>query len=241
MKQIFCFATGNIWRWYRLKNREVLLEILRGLDISGVELTFSSRDELFHFELSPSNLQWLRSLDYVSIHAPFGLFEVEESHSDIMKQINVLASLYRQVNARNTVIHPQGLLHQAAYLKQCRFQISTENMPRDRNLPISFIKKIFRKYPRMKLCLDVAHAYFWSKHETGRLVRAFGDRISQIHFSATYRRKDHQSLRKISRDFEYSIQPVLCLDVPVVIEEDIERRSMRYLKEEIKYIKGLFE
>ena len=92
----------------------------------------------------------------------------------------------------------------------------------------------------MKLCLDVSHAYTCSRHETRKLAQAFAGRISQIHFSGTYRRKSHRSLRKVSKAFMLSIQPIMELDVPIVIEEDMEVESMHYVHEEIAYCKSLF-
>ena len=89
------------------------------------------------------------------------------------------------------------------------------------------------------MCLDTAHAYSWSKFETYKLIDAFKEKISQIHFSGSYRRKQHVSLRKVSKDFILSIQPLKYLDVPIVIEEDIEIKSYQYLRQELKYIKNL--
>ena len=92
----------------------------------------------------------------------------------------------------------------------------------------------------MKLCLDVSHAYTCSRHETKQLAQAFADRISQIHLSGNYRRKSHQSLRKVSKAFMLSIRPIMELDVPIVIEEDMGIESMRYVREEIEHCKSLF-
>jgi hypothetical protein len=73
------------------------------------------------------------------------------------------------------------------------------------------------------------------------LIKAFKDRISQIHFSGTYRKRDHQSLRGVSKEFLLSIQPMKNLEVPLVMEEDIEPRSFQYVKEEFEYIRNLLD
>jgi len=241
MKRIFSFALGNIWRWNDSANRNILIDCVRKLDVSGVELTFAKKEELYSFILSRENKHWLRGLDYVTLHAPFRLYEGSENEKEVLRQINDISRIYNNTKAANVIIHPEDDLLSSEILKDCDFDMSTENLPPKSGVSTSDLRKILHKYPRMKLCLDVSHAYSWSKFETGKLVKAFKDRISQVHFSASYRKKDHQSFRKTSKDFLFSIKPIMKLEVPIVIEEDIEIRSLEYVKEEIAYIKNLFE
>ena len=107
-------------------------------------------------------------------------------------------------------------------------------------MPVACLKEILCKYPQMDLCLDTSHAYSWSKYETGKLIQNFGEKIAQIHFSGSYRRKQHVSLRRISNNFLFSIQPIQHLDVPIVIEEDMKQKSLKYLIDELEFIKRLF-
>ncbi len=88
--------------------------------------------------------------------------------------------------------------------------------------------------------LDISHAYLRSKYETARLIREFGSRLSQIHLSGTYRRKSHQSLQSVSRDFLQTIEDIKHLEVPLVIEEDFKVKSIAGVKEELTFIRGLF-
>ena len=239
MARIFSFALGNIWRWTKSKNRNVLIKYAKILDIDGVELTFAKKEELYSFKLSKDNKSWLKGLDYVSIHAPFKLIREAKNEEEIIKQLDIISKLYDEIEAKNVIIHPLDL-PEAEILKDYDFSILTENLPKRKNITISNLRKIFNKYPQIGLCLDVSHAYLWSKHETSKLVKAFKNKIMEIHLSGTYRRKDHQSLRKVSKDFLFSIQLIKKLNVPIVIEEDIEKRSLKFVKEEIEYIKSFF-
>ena len=241
MKRVFSFALGNIWRWDTSTNRNVLIDFARKLDVSGVELTLATKEELYSFSLSWKNKHWLRRLSYVTIHAPFRLFKDSENEKEVLNQIDEISRIYDNINAKNVIIHPEYDLFKSDILKNCEFELSTENLPRTSGVSISDLRKVLTKHPRMRLCLDVSHAYSWSKFETGKLIKAFKDRISQIHFSGTYRKRDHQSLRRVSKEFLLSIQPMKNLEIPLVIEEDIETRSFQYVKEELEYIRNLFD
>lgn len=46
-------------------------------------------------------------------------------------------------------------------------------------------------------------------------------------------------MRKVDKDFLFSIQPLQELNVPIVIEEDIKAKDLEFVKEEIKYVKSL--
>ena len=240
MKRVFSFALGNIWRWNTSTNRNALIDYVRKLDISGVELTFATKEELFSFNLSRNNKHWLKGLDYVTIHAPFRLIKGSKDQKEVIKQFNDISRLYDDINGKNVIIHPKDLLN-SDIPKNFECDISTENLPPRSGVSLLDLSKVLHKYPKMRLCLDVSHAYSWSRVETGKLTKAFKDKISQIHFSGTYRKRDHQSLRNVTKNFLLSIQPIKDLEIPIVIEEDIQTRSLGYVKEEIEYIKHLFD
>ena len=239
MKKIYSFATGNVRTWNNVKNRNVLLKYTRKLDINGIELTFSSKEELYAFKLSDQNKSWLKSLDYVTIHAPFKLVSKADNKEEIIKQLNIISELYNNINAKNVIIHPNQL-PELRIIKNYDFVVSTENLPKKRHITVEDLKVIFNKYRGIKLCIDISHAYLWSKYETNKLVEAFHDKISQIHFSGTYRKKDHQSLRKVTKEFLFSIQTIKELDIPIVIEGDIKEKSLKSVRKEIKCIKRFF-
>lgn len=240
MKRIFSFALGNVWSWTSSKNRDDLIKYARTLDVSGVEITFASKEEVCAFKLSNDNLSWLRQLDYVTIHAPFHLNRDSEDENEVIKQLDMISEMYNNINAKNVIIHTVSL-PSPRILKKYSFKVSTENTELRGHVTIPDLKKIFNQYPKIGLCLDVTHAYNWSKYETGNLVKAFKDKITQVHLSGNYRRKYHQSMRSVTKDFLLSIEPIKELKVPIVIEEDIKVKSQKYLKEEVDYIKNIFD
>jgi endonuclease IV len=240
MKRVISFALGNIWRWGESKNRADLIQYAKNLGVDGVEITFSSKEELYNFKLSEEDLNWLKSLKYVTIHAPFKLKRKSKDKQEIIKQCDIILKLYQQVNAKDVIIHPLDL-PSPEILAKYPFKVSTENLVKKRNVTITKLEKIFQEYPNIGLCLDVAHAYLWSKDETQKLIDAFSERITQFHLSGTYRKKDHQSLRIVTKKFLSSIEPIKKLNVPIVIEEEIFAKDLNYLKEEVEYIKQMFK
>jgi len=235
-----CFALGNIWRWNKSNNRNNLIKYAKKLNISGVELTFSSKLELFSFKLSKENKDWLKTLNYVSIHAPFSLISKSKNEKEIIKQLDLIEEIYNKINAKNVIIHPTEL-PPLKILNNYNFKYSTENMSKKKKVTITKMEELLNEYPEMGLCLDVAHAYRWSKNETGELIKNFKGKITQIHFSGTYKGKDHLSLKSVTKNFINSIKPIKELNVPIVIEEEIKIKSEKYLKEELKYIKSIFK
>ena len=240
MNHIISFALGSIWRWSDAKNRNSLLFYAKKLNTSGIELTFSTKEELYSFKVSENNKLWLKDLDYVSIHAPFKLMKKSENDEEIIKQLTIITKLYNEFNAKNVIIHPEEL-PLPEILDEFDVDVSTENLPPKNHISICDLRKIFYTYPNISLCLDVSHAYRWSKYETGNLIEAFKNKISQIHLSGTYKNKEHQSLRNVTKEFIFSIQPIKKLHVPIVIEEDTNIKNLKFIKDEIKYIRNFFD
>ncbi len=238
MDRIFGFATGNLWT---SKDMNRLLESIMEIGVSGVELTFGTKGELYSFRLSNKNRSWLRKLEYVSVHAPFRLVAESDGEEEVARQLDIIQGLYDDVDARNVVIHPDNL-PEPEILESYDFFVSTENLEKRRHVAIDDLKRIFRSYPKLGFCLDTSHAYTCSKEEATLLIRAFKNRISQVHFSGTYRNRRHQSLAHVTKDFLSSIQPVKKLDVPIVIEGGSRfTKGMQTVRKEVEQFKSFFK
>jgi len=240
MPRIISFALGTIWRWEKSKNRDVFIKYAKKLNIDGVELTFSSLEELFAFKLSLENEKFLKGLEYVTIHAPFDFIGDNTAEKEQIKQLEVISKIYKQVGAKNVIMHPNSL-PKKKILNKFDFKVSTENLRKKTNITIPCLKKIFQEYPKVGLCLDASHAYSWSKEETEKLIKNFGNRITQFHFSGAYRGKDHQSLRAVGKDFFSSIELLFKSKTPIVIEEDIQIKNEKFLKDEVEFIRKMFK
>lgn len=239
MKRSINFAIGNIHKWGRSENRTELFQYLKHLPIDGVEITLATKRDLYAFNLSKEDEKWLRSFKWVSIHAPFRLVRKADNEEEVIKQLEVLFSLYKRIDAQNVVIHPLDL-PAPEILNKFSFKVSTENMPKHKRVSIADFKKIFKKYPKVGLCLDVSHAYLCSEGETEELLKTFGKRITQIHFSGAYRNNDHQSLGVVTKKFFASIKPIFNLEIPIVIEIEIVKKSKKLLEKEVNLVRNLF-
>lgn len=239
MENFLSFALGYLTEDINSSKIKLFLDYLRKLGFQGVEITFGPKERLYSFKLNKDLKYKLRQFQYITIHAPFELVKDSKNEEEVIKQLDIIAELYSNIKAKRIIIHPDNL-PKPKTLERYNFKVSTENLKKKRNISTSKLKKIFKEYPKIGLCLDVAHAYSWSKYEVENLVNNFGSRINQIHFSASYRNKHHQSLRKASKEFLSSIEQIKRLKVPIVIEESIKKIDLNQIKREIDFIKNIF-
>lgn len=218
------FAIGSVWRWQEPGNRNALIHYFHDLKIDAIELTLPVPERVTDFVLSYKNRVWLRTLQYISIHAPFHLTHESENSRHVALQLERIERLYREVSAKNVIFHPDNL-PSVGVLDQYEFSACAENLPPKTGFGLKELRQTLRDYPKIGLCLDVAHAFLWSRDESSRIVETFGERIRQIHFSAADRKQDHLSLVDASEEFAESIRPVLSLNVPWLIELDIDPQA----------------
>lgn len=231
------FSTGTIWRWMKSGNRNELINYLRELNISAVELAVGSREELYSLRLSDENILWLRNLTHVSIHAP-AFSRIDSSISEVKKQLKIIEDLSILLNIKSVVIHPADM-PPPEVLSNYSFPVSIENIGPENYTTSDYLNEWLSMFPSLGLCLDLSHAALVSENEANKLVSLFGDRISHIHFSGINNGKDHQSLFNASPEFYRSIECVKDLKVPFIIEEDIEEYGIAYLKKELKLARKL--
>lgn len=227
-------AIGSFYRW-NYKNRAEILNLLMNEDINGVELTLGSIEELYHFKLTKKQISWLKKKPLVSIHAPFKLVRGASDEKEIDYQLKLMKNIYNKVGANNVIIHPTDI-PPIKLLKKYNMKYSTENLSKRFHYPIPILKKIIKKY-NMGLCLDVGHAYSFSKEECSNLIKAFKKNITQIHFHGVYKRKDHIPLRNVTKDYIYSLRDLNKLNVPIIIEENFDKGDINGFKRELRDVK----
>jgi sugar phosphate isomerase/epimerase len=237
MENDICLATGSIFRWNNSRNK--LIDYCKKFEIDGVELTLGPKPDLKRRMLSQRSIRWLKKKSHVSIHAPFGLSLLCKDMDDLIKDLKYIQEIYDRTEAKAVVIHPHDIPH-PDILEDFDFKILTENMPPGYDVTYLDIGMIMKALPKSGLCLDLSHAYLYSGKETGKLVKRFRKNICQFHLSGTYRKKDHVSLRKVTKNFKASLGSAIKLDVPVIVEEFITRKNFGYVRNEIKEARKIF-
>jgi len=236
MSNLLGFSLGRLTETLNLSKNKRLFDQFKKIGISGIELTFATKERLYSCKIDDNFKRNLRKFKYVSLHSPFDLVREAKDCKEVIEQLDVLAKMYTEIRARNIIIHPDNL-PPPEILSKYNFKVSTENLKKKHGFGVFRLKKILREYPKIGLCLDTAHAYSWSKHETSELIRNFKNRITQVHLSARFRGKDHQSLRRVSKNFLFSIASIKGTFFPIIIEEDIKTVNFKDIKDELNYFK----
>lgn len=248
MKRKICFATGNIWRWGSInKTLDYVKKLKDDNLIDGIEITIGKVDNLKSFHINKKHYSWIKKLKYRSIHAPFGLSRKPKTKEELEKFLQMIDNIYKKADAQNIVIHPQDFPDLKFLKKYKHWNISIENMIPRTQIDHKILGKFFqycKNKIKLKICLDAAHAYLYDDKELSKLCRKFKGKISQFHLSGTYRKKDHQSMKVVTKRFMKSIKCVFDSpeEIPIIIEEDFKNnKNFKKLVSEIKYIRGLFK
>ncbi|MFH0928813.1 MAG: hypothetical protein V1818_00475 [Candidatus Aenigmatarchaeota archaeon] len=238
--KLISFSLGTLHKWMDCVNRASLLKFVKKLDIQGLEITLATWEQVYNLSFSKADLKYIKGLEYVSIHTPFKITRRSTDRNEIKNLLTRIEKIYNETNSKAVVIHPADI-PEPRILEKYSFKIITETVPQShkeyRNLKL---KSVFKKYPKVGLCLDVAHSYRNSKTETEYVVKNFKKIIKQIHLSGVYRNRDHISLNSATEDFMKSIEPIKSLDVPIIIEEGFEKGSIESIRREIKLVRKLF-
>ncbi|MBU4501044.1 MAG: sugar phosphate isomerase/epimerase [Nanoarchaeota archaeon] len=235
MNKKVCFATGNIWRWH--KDRHELIKISRQFDFEGIEITLASERELFRFKPDKELKDFIKSLDYVSIHSPFRYHSFEDKQQKAV--LNALQSVYPKINASNVVFHAIKVDNYDNLVNR-GMNISIENLTPRSNLSHEDMKKILDINPKIGLTLDINHAMVHSEDMVKNLVKIFKDKVVQIHCSAYLNKTEHQPLHKADDEYLDKIDIVRKLNVPLVLEADFPKDSHDAIKKELEFLKNWY-
>ena len=189
---------------------------LQDESVDSVELS-----ALRYPELSPL-LHALSSLDlkkyhYISIHAPSSFTANQEAE---------IADLLRQFVPRDwpIVLHPDTI-HDFALWRAFGSQLAIENM--DRRKPIGRtadeLRRVFASLPDASLCFDIGHARQCdtTMTEAYRILRAFSNRLQQLHVSEVNTASRHDPLSYAAMRAFAEVASLIPERVPIILESRV--------------------
>ncbi|MDP3027882.1 MAG: hypothetical protein Q8N63_09335 [Nanoarchaeota archaeon] len=240
MTKILGISTGFDYKISGDMNQQI--KIIRDLSleglINGIELNFAFPEKLFNFEITEDNLNYLRSLKFVSIHLPWKKI----IYSDNPRARGVLSSaetLYKIINAKNVVVHTDEIKDFRIF-NDYDICVSIENDDYKKGAnTVEQIQELLDKNKNLGLTFDFAHAISISNLEVDKYIQEFRQNISEIHLAMLDREmKDHWFLHKFKGDnLDNLIKSLKSLDAPIILECVARDSSeLPLIKKEIKYI-----
>jgi len=230
-----CFATGNLWR---LIGKKDIFEIISQLNIDGIELTLGKNFN--ERVLTETNQEICKKYSQNSIHSPFGYSLKYISEKEVFDGLKILQEYSKLTNSKYVIVHPVQTFPKD-YFQKASLDFLTENLnpKKGKDRPRLGFEVALNNDPSIGLCLDVSHAYDWSVNETEYIVSKWKHKIKQVHFSNNRYHKDHLSFEKVGKSFIKSIEPLKDLNVPIVLEEDMEFSTVKEIKEELERVRKI--
>ena len=205
------------------------LGMLTGKSVNAVELSALRTHELPHLVAALGALD-LRQYEYVSVHAPSRFSEDQEP--DVVELLKPFMAYRWPI-----ILHPDAI-HNAALWTQFGDVLCIENMDKRKAVgrSVAELEPFFDKLPEARFCFDIAHArqVDSSMTEAYMLLKAFGNRLRQIHISEVNSSSKHDRISRGAvrtfKEVSHLIPPTVpvILETPVVeaeIEEEIKRAS----------------
>jgi hypothetical protein len=239
-------STGTVFPWDSSINNQI--KILKKINPEAIELNFANISDLDE-TLTSENINYLKALNFISLHAPFFTKDREELYYEnnlsTQEILNKLEKIYIILKAKAIVFHP-NLIHDYSIFKNRNFNICLENMSIRRKIDNNSLKNLLDKNPNFQLTLDSAHALTWNKETLHQLISRHKEKISHVHFSD---RRFNETKNKISSHQ----QLLFCTDIdkfkklkelqcPIIIEVSIKDKinDIRNLKDEFLTTKSFF-
>ena len=233
---ILCFATGSIYRMYKSLDKQI--EYIKRFNFDGIELTISKVKHVRHFKLKKSNIKYLKTLKYNSIHAPFShTFKNAAKSRNLIKKIQEIAPL---INAKHINFHPHKIKYYDDILNM-KFKATIENMEKGTRVKSAALKKIFKKHPELGYVLDTTHPTTYSINTIGKLYGLFKNKLIAVHLSGAIKGKLHQPLSLSNKRLIEELKFIKKLKVPIIIEENFKPGEEGILKKEIKFIREMLK
>jgi len=236
MKNPICISISCVDKLSDDRNKFV--EKLRQLSPKGVELSFAYPDDLFDFDINKNNLEYLRSLKFNSIHAPWKniIYGKNKTSEKVLQKIS---ELYKQIKCRNVVFH-KNEIEDYSVITNNGFTASIENDDwRKPNNNFEDMKDILDSRREFKLTFDFSHALSVSFPDNLRYINYFKDRLIEIHLSIINKNSEkHDFLHKYNTsELKALLQPLKTVFVPIILEGAVSNlEEIRSIKKEMEYI-----
>jgi len=241
MKNPICLSTGCLHKVSKDRNERI--KILSKFHPDGIEISFSNKEYLLNFELTKKNLNYLKTLKFKSIHAPWkdGGYRNDKESKEILDKT---LKLYRKIDARNVVFHKDSI-EDYDFVANYDFVSSLENDDWQKsNNGIDYFKNLLNENEKFKITFDLAHAIS-TETDIADFINYFKERIIEIHFSIIIKDLSgkysphtflHQNDSKKIREL---LKPLKKIFVPLVFESFIlSMNDLDFIKKEMKYVKN---
>lgn len=199
---------------HRLMSIDDALEVFMNYSFHGGELTFAKPKEFLSFEPSEKSKQYLRSLNYLSLHLPF---RHKFGDDEVTKKI-VEKALYikNDLGISNFVLHHHQI--QEPRYVQTIPSLCFENMDKKKGFSVNYYKEAVNDYAA-GFVLDTTHALTWSRAHLEELYNALNNDIRQLHYSEY---KDNMTHAPVYHDTNNLSSFVKKFDVPLILETNYE-------------------
>jgi len=197
------------------------LAALVGKHTTTVELSARRDKELAPLVHALDSLD-LSAFTYLSVHAP-SKFE-QERELDIVRLLGAVASRGWRI-----VLHPDAI-RDVALWNSFGPLLLIENMDKRNNYGRTEreLSEIFAKLPQAGLCFDIGHCRQVdpTMNEANLILRAFGDRLRQLHVSEVNSRSTHDPLSGAAIDAFRAVASLIPENIPLILESPVREEDV---------------
>jgi len=213
---------------------ESRIELVKEITKEALEISFF-KDYEANQTISLSSVNYLKSLKYVSIHAPMfcGNSFIPNFNFDMKK----IKKWYLGTNSQAIVFHP----HQNIPPREEGMLFCVENMPPIPGKDFDLIKKLaeykLKEHPEYRLILDACHALHYPGY-LEEIVEKYHDRIQHIHLSdrrynpEKKKTRDHQTFAECADKEKFAC--LKQLGCPIISEISLRYQTPEECKDILK-------
>jgi hypothetical protein len=199
------------------------LQMLRDKQTKVVELSALRQNELPDLLAGVNDVE-LKPFSYISVHAPSAIKPGTES--EVVNQLNGFQNKQWPI-----VVHPDTITDISLWkVLGDRLCIENNDLRKPFGQTVAQLKEVFSCLPEATFCCDLGHARQVdpTMTEAASLLKAFANRLRQLHVSEVNTKSTHERISAASAKAFSKIYHLIPDDVPVILEtpvlaEEIER------------------